>query len=196
MNLKSIHLSFTRTVEVPKALAGALCISAFTLMTALAAFVRVPLPFTPVPMTLQTLAVLLSAGFLGKRAVLSQAFYVTLGACGLPIYSGAAFGVSHLLGPTGGYLAGFVVAAFAAGRLMEDEDGSLISISLSMLAAALTILLLGTAWLACLLRIDIIRAAGLGLLPFILPELVKTGLATVIVWGWRRTINRKGVSRC
>lgn len=89
-------------------------------VTGLAAQIRVPLPFTPVPITLQTFAVLLAGIVLGMRfGGLSQAFYIGGGLVGVPWFRGGGAGLGHLLGPTGGYLIGFVVAAVAIGYLVD-----------------------------------------------------------------------------
>lgn len=183
--MKNIQLALARPVEAPKALADALGISAFALMTALAAFVRVPLPFTPVPLTMQTLAVLMSAGALGRKAAFSQSLYLALGVAGLPVFHGAAGGMAHLLGPTGGYLAGFVVAAYLAGWMMEKPRG-LAATSALMAMAALVILSMGACWLGVLMRLEPLRAFGLGVAPFLAGDLAKAGLAALIAWGWKR----------
>lgn len=182
---KSIQLALARPVAVPQALTDALGITAFALMTALAAFVRVPLPFTPVPLTLQTLVVLLSAGVLGRKAAVSQALYLALGAAGLPVFNGAVGGSAHLLGPTGGYLMGFVAAASVVGGMLESRRGIGIAIG-AMALGALLILAAGTAWLAFLLKIDAVRALRLGALPFLAGDLVKAALAALMAWGWKR----------
>lgn len=183
--MKSIQLALARPVGISQALTDALGISAFALMTALAAFVRVPLPFTPVPMTLQTLVVLLSAGFLGRSAAASQALYLAVGAAGLPVFQGAAGGIGHLLGPTGGYLAGFVLAAWLAGWAMEKSEGLMMT-ALAMAGASLLILTLGSVWLGVLLGLGTVRAFALGAMPFLAGDLVKSGIAVLAVWGWRR----------
>ncbi len=182
--MKNIQLALARPVEAPKALADALGISAFALMTALAAFVRVPLPFTPVPLTLQTLAVLLSAGFLGRRAAASQALYLAVGAAGLPVFQGAAGGIGHLLGPTGGYLLGFVAAAYSIGGMLEARRGIGTTIGAMALGSVL-ILSAGSAWLAALLHLDVSRALQMGALPFLTGDIAKAGIAALAVWGWK-----------
>jgi biotin transport system substrate-specific component len=88
----------------------------FAALTGLAAQVRIPLPFTPVPITLQTFAVLLAGMVLGARwGGTSQVLYAGLGAAGVPWFTGATAGLASILGPTGGYIVGFVVAAVAVG---------------------------------------------------------------------------------
>lgn len=183
--MKNIQLALARPVEVPQALADALGISAFALLTALSAFVRVPLPFTPVPLTLQTLAVLCSAGFLGRRAAASQALYLAVGAAGLPVFQGAAGGIGHLLGPTGGYLLGFVAAAFIVGGMLEGRRGGGAAIG-AMALGALLILVAGSAWLAALLKLDALGAMQMGAFPFLAGDLAKAGMAGLLAWGWKR----------
>ena len=98
---------------------GAL-VAGFSLVIALGAQIAIPLPFTPVPVTLQTLAVLLAGCTLGKgRGALAVIVYIVEGCAGLPVFSGGTGGIVHLLGPTGGYLVGFVAAAYLVGLLAE-----------------------------------------------------------------------------
>jgi len=92
-----------RELTGSKTLNIAIGVCFFLPLTALGAFVRVPLPFTPVPITLQTFFVLLSGAFLGRRSgSLTQLLYLVMGVCGAPIFTGAASGWIYLLGPTGG----------------------------------------------------------------------------------------------
>lgn len=89
-------------------------------LTGIAAQIRIPLPFTPVPITLQTFAVLLAGIFLGGHyGGLSQVIYVGVGMAGVPWFQGGGAGMGHLLGPTGGYLVGFVAAAAAIGYVVD-----------------------------------------------------------------------------
>jgi biotin transport system substrate-specific component len=183
--MKYIQLALARPVAVPRPLNEALGITAFALMTALAAFVRVPLPFTPVPMTLQTLAVLCSAGFLGRKAAASQALYLAVGAAGLPVFNGAAGGFGHLLGPTGGYLSGFVAAAFIVGWMLEGRRGMAATIG-AMVLGSLLILAAGSAWLSAILKLDFHRSLQMGFLPFLAGDLAKAGMAALAAWGCKR----------
>lgn len=92
----------------------------FAALTAVSALVTIPLPW--VPITLQVLVTLLAGAVLGVRAgMLSQGVYVLMGAVGLPVFAGRAGGIQHLLGPTGGYLAGFILAPWVVGRLLRGH---------------------------------------------------------------------------
>ena len=93
----------------------------FVALMSLGAYVRIPVFFTPVPITLQTLFVVLSGAMLGKKwGMASQAIYISLGAIGLPVFQGYGYGMGHILGPTGGYLAGFVLASYVVGSLTHS----------------------------------------------------------------------------
>lgn len=148
----------------------------FTICTGLGAFVRVPLPFSPVPITLQTFFVIFSGLILGPIGAISQILYILLGTSGLPIFTNSGFGFFYLLGPTGGYLFGFVLTAFLVGRLSRKKIGNF-QLLLSILSASFLILLCGTAWLVFLFKISFNKAFFLGALPFIPGDIMKSLLA-------------------
>lgn len=146
---------------------------------ALAARISVPLPFTPVPITGQTLAVLLVGAALGSRqGALSLLLYLLEGAAGLPVFAGGASGLSRLSGPTGGYLLGFVAAAYVTGWLAEHRwDRRFRSNLLAMLIGNIVIYLFGLPWLARFVGIE--KVLPLGLYPFIPGDLIKLIIATL-----------------
>jgi biotin transport system substrate-specific component len=156
------------------------------LWVALFAQVRIPLPFTPVPITGQTFAVLLVGAALGAgRGAGALMLYLLMGMTGLPVFAGGAAGLFHLTGPTGGYLIGFVIAAAAAGRMAEHGwersfRTSLIPFSLG----TLLIYLVGVPWLA--LYVGPQAAIQKGLLPFLPGDLIKLLLAALALpSAWR-----------
>lgn len=151
-------------------------------LTALSAFVRIPLPFTPVPLTLQTLVVLLLGAALGRKyGTVTQASYVLLGSIGMPIFAGASFGFAHLAGPTGGYLIGFIAAAYLVGKLIpKSGNASYIRIFSAMLIGSSIILLLGTIQLALVMHLRWNQAILAGLLPFIPGDIIKSIIAAGI----------------
>jgi len=162
------------------------------LLTAAAAQVSIPLGFTPVPVTGQTLAVLLLGATLGaKRAVLSQALYWMAGAAGLPFFADGSGGWSAATGTTFGYFVGFVLAAALVGRLAErGQDRSLLTSFTAMVAGTVVIYAAGVSWLAYSLSLplysaDTTDAFTLGLAPFIVGDLIKLVLAAALtpaVW--------------
>jgi len=156
------------------------------LWVAFFAQVRIPLPFTPVPITGQTFAVLLVGAALGAgRGAGALMLYLLMGMTGLPVFAGGAAGLFHLTGPTGGYLLGFVIAAAAVGRMAEHGwersfRTSLIPFSLG----TLLIYLVGVPWLA--LYVGPQAAIQKGLLPFLPGDLIKLLLAALALpSAWR-----------
>ena len=159
---------------------------AFSLLVALAAQVVVPLPWTPVPLTAQTFAVLLTGALLGSRlGALALVAYLVEGASGLPFFVGGAGGLQHFQGATAGYLLAFPAAAFVAGYLAERGwDRRFLTAALAMAAGSLVILACGWAWLALLLR-SAGDAFQLGVAPFVVGDIIKIALAAAALpAGW------------
>ncbi len=159
----------------------ALLILAGALWVALFAQVRIPLPFTPVPITGQTFAVLLIGTALGaQRGAAALVLYLSMGLSGLPVFAGGTGGVEHLAGPTGGYLIGFVLAAYVIGRMAERGLERTIHTSfLPFLVGTGIIYLAGVSWLA--LYIGLPAAIEKGLLPFLIGDVLKLLLASIAV---------------
>lgn len=154
-------------------------ILAGTLLIALAAQVRFYLPGNPVPVTGQTFAVLLAGGALGfRRGIASSGLYLLLGLLGLPVFAGGRHGVEVLLGTTGGYLVGFILAAAVVGRLAElGWDRNLLGSIGAMLLGSVLIYLLGVPWLAVAAGQPLDWAIANGLTPFLAGDAVKVALA-------------------
>jgi len=158
-----------------------LAVTGFVILTALSAFVRIPLPFTPVPFTLQTFFVLLSGSLLGRRlGLFTQSLYMFLGIFGFQVFTGTGSGSLYLFGPTGGYIVGFVLASFLAGGLFAREKQSWLVVFLGLLFADLALLFCGTLWLKISLSCPLSQAFLLGFLPFIPGDILKIIFAAVI----------------
>ncbi len=157
----------------------------FALLTAAAAQVRIPLPFTPVPITGQTFAVLLSGAALGATwGGASQVLYGLLGAVGLPFYAGGESGWEVVTGATGGYLVGFVLAAFVVGSLAERHQDRTIAGSVpAFLTGTLVIYAVGVPWLYYAADSITTGEAALaaGFIPFIAGDLIKIVLAGLLL---------------
>ena len=160
-------------------LKDAILVLGASLSIALSAQIALQLPFSPVPITGQTLAVLLLGALLGsKRGALSVLAYLAEGTAGLPVFAGGGSGPAWLLGPTGGYLLGFVVAAWVVGSLSEHVwDRSVAGTLVIMLAGSATIYLFGLLWLAHFVGAD--KALALGLIPFVPGDSLKIALAVL-----------------
>jgi biotin transport system substrate-specific component len=157
-----------------------LAIAAGAVVVAAAAQVTVPVPFSPVPMTLQPLAVLVVGGVLGARAgAAALVLYLGLGLLGLPVFAAGAGGVGRLLGPTGGYLLAFPVAAALTGLIAERAPGVLGTL-LACAAGMAAIHIGGVAQLA-LLGGDPALAVRVGFVPFLTGDLLKIGLAAAVI---------------
>lgn len=158
----------------------------FTVLTALSSLVRLPLPFTPVPITMQVMVVLLAGALLGTtRGSVSQGLYVLWGAGGLPLFTGGAVGLAALMGPTGGYLIGFIPAAMLAGHMVKRSQ-NYFHVWMSLFFASLIILALGWLHLTLFLAFSPSTAFMLGVAPFLPGDIVKVSLAAGIVMGVRR----------
>ncbi len=151
----------------------------FTALIAIGGWVAITIPFLPlVPFTLQTLFILLAAVIMKRYAVLPVALYVLLGICNLPVFHNGTAGIGVLLGPTGGYIIGFIPAALIAGLLLEKEV-KFTGIA-AIAAASITIYALGTAWLSVSTGMPFVAAAMIGVIPFIPGDIIKGAAALVI----------------
>ncbi len=155
----------------------------------------------PVPITGQTFAVLMTAALLGaRRGTLCLLTYLAEGVLGLPVFAQGKGGLAAFLGPTGGYLIGFVLAAWLVGALSERTwDRRILTTIAAMVLGNLVIYVCGLTWLSCLghllaqpLRGGLLAA---GLYPFILGDLLKIALATVLLPGGWRIIQNFGLDR-
>ncbi len=170
-----------REIISNKALCRLFCVLTFVILTAFGAFVRIPLPFTPVPITLQTLFVLLSGALLGSNlGVFTQLSYISVGLVGMPIFTGAGSGLSYLLGPTGGYLFGFMVAALWLGKFIKYSKDNLFLAFIILCAGDLILLSCGVLWLKFIFGYSLSKLLFIGIMPFIPGDLVKAFIAAVI----------------
>lgn len=179
----------TATWLTQRAVSGTIGVAAFVVMTALGAHVRIPLPWTPVPITLQTFFVHLAGATLGPTlGPASQAVYLLAGAAGLPIFAGGGSGLLYLLrGVTSGYLIGFVAATALVGRMvLVRRDPGFLWILGSMAAGSLVIYACGVSWLAWSLGLSLPSAIAQGMLPFLVGDVVKTCAAAGLFRSYRR----------
>ncbi len=164
-------------------------VSSFTIITAISA--QIEIPMYPVPFTLQTFFVLLTGAFLGyKLGFFSMGFYLMLGLIGLPVFAGGTFGLWKILGPTGGYLLSFPIAAFLVGYLVNRYTGYW-WLLLSMALGSILIYIFGTAHLYLVYFQDWKKAIQAGFLIFTLWDILKIFAATTIIYKYKQSFSKK-----
>ena len=163
-----------------------------TALLALSAKINLPLPY--VPMTLQTLVVLMIGAAYGWRLGTATVMaYLAEGAIGLPVFAGPVGGLAPLLGPTAGYLAGFVAAAFITGWLSERGwDRSVPRLFVAMGLGHIVILAAGFAWLAFGMKLGVEKAWLVGIAPFVAASVIKNALGAALVPAIRYMLDRRG----
>ena len=183
--VQRLNLTATQTRTLLAVVGGAL-------LTAAAAQISFYLPWTPVPITGQTFAVLLTGTALGMRwGAASQALYVALGAIGLPFYAGGDGGWEVATGATAGYLVGFVLAAAVLGRLAEQrQDRAFLTSLPAMLTGTAVIYLCGATWLAHSINVSAAEAVELGVAPFLIGDAVKLAAAGLLLPATWRLLDR------
>ncbi len=174
-----------------RVLRGAILIALGTALLTFSAKVNLPLPY--VPMTLQTLVVLMIGAAYGWRLGSATVIaYLAEGAVGLPVFAGPVGGLAPLVGPTAGYLYGFVLAALATGWLSERGwDRSVPLLFVAMGLGHILILGAGFSWLAFGMKLGVDKAWLVGIVPFIAASLVKNALGAALVPAIRRLFDRR-----
>jgi biotin transport system substrate-specific component len=179
-------LAARRAMDRGLSLAAVLFVTA---LTAAAAQVSIPLPFTPVPFTLQPMVVLIGGAALGARlGMASQVLYLLIGIAGLPVFAASPVlppGALRLLGPTGGYLLAYPLAAYLTGALAERRFDRRYATSFAAMAAGLAVIFAGgVAWLAWFARpaaVGLAAALQTGAYPFIPADLLKLCVAAAVM---------------
>jgi biotin transport system substrate-specific component len=154
---------------------------AFNLLLVACSYLAINIPFSPVPITGQTFGILLIAMTLGRvRGVGVVLAYLLEGAVGLPVFAGGAAGFVKFVGPTGGYLIGFLIAAYLVGWMADNGwDRSYLKSVIAMTIGTAVIFVFGLIWLAKFIPSEALLTAGL--VPFVPGALIKIALASVIL---------------
>ncbi|MBU2700507.1 biotin transport system substrate-specific component [Sporomusaceae bacterium BoRhaA] len=160
----------------------------FAALTVIMSFISIPLPFNPVPITGQTLAVMLTGSILSVRqAGWSILTYLLIGAVGLPVFSGFSGGIGVLLGPTGGYLLAYFPGVMLI-ALLKGKNNKIWPLALANIIGGIGVVyLVGVTWLSVFTGMGIQKAMMVGALPFIPGDIIKLGMATVL----GREINKR-----
>lgn len=166
-------------------------ISLMTAIICILAPFSIVLPISPVPISLGTLAIYFVLTVLGmKRGLISIALYLLLGLIGLPVFSGFMGGVGKLLGPTGGYLIGYLFMAFICGFFADRWHNHILINILGMILGTIVCYLFGTLWLAYQTNLTFISALATAVLPFIPGDIIKIAVATTIGYQVRKRLKK------
>ncbi len=159
-----------------------------SLVVAICAHISIPLPFTPVPLTVQNFGVLLVGLMLGsRRGFAALTLYLAEGAIGLPVFSPfGPGGIAQLMGPTGGFLLSYPLVAWMAGYVMERGRRNFARAAMGGFLAEIVLFTGGLAWLAVLTH-SVMQAFRLGLYWFLFAEIIKVMMAAGFAARWRRT---------
>ena len=156
----------------------------FAVLVCLGGYLRIPIPGNPVPVTLQVVFVLLAGAFLTPAmAAASMVLFVGAGVFGVPLFSGGGAGLAYLLGPTGGYVLGFVAGAALCAFIIRGRRDSFPLVVAGMLAGLMTIYGFGVLRLAVYLAGDAGMAFRLGVVPFLTMDLLKVAAAAAVTAG-------------
>jgi biotin transport system substrate-specific component len=168
-------------VKMGSRLRSVTLVALFTALICVGAFIAVPIGLGPVPIVLQNMLVLLTGLLLGPlRGSAAVGLFLISGLIGLPVFSGGRSGPAHFAGPAGGYLVGYLLAAFVTGILNRGSGRSRIMPILASLAGAFVIYVPAVIWLRIILVPDWLKAVVGGTTPYIIPDLVKAVIAGLL----------------
>ncbi len=159
-------------------------------LTAVGAYIHIPIG--PVPIVLTNLFVLLTGLLLGSRwGLASIGLYLLVGAIGMPVFAGGKGGLAHLLGPTGGYLFGFALSAWITGFISERFHSSPVGNAIAVLTGSFAIYGLGVPWLKMVTQMSWTKTLMVGMVPFILGDVIKAFAALILARAVRPILNRQ-----
>ncbi len=160
-------------------------IAMFTALIAICSWISVPLG--PVPFTLQTFGIFVTAGILGtRRGIISVLVYICIGVIGIPVFAGFSSGPGVIAGPTGGFILGFFFIAVVVGTMthcvsVEKQGMKIVVLVIGMILGDVLCFALGTVWFVWNMKSNVATALGLCVVPYIVPDLIKIGVAAVVV---------------
>jgi len=159
-------------------------------LMAVGAYIHIPIG--PVPIVLSTLFVLLAGLLLGSRwGLASVGLYLLVGAIGMPVFAGGKGGLAHFVGPTGGYLFGFALAAWVTGFISERSRGFLVIEILAVVAGSLAIYAFGVPWLKMVTKMSWTKTFMVGMVLFLIGDAIKATVAVMLARAMRPVLNRQ-----
>lgn len=168
-------------------------IGVMTAVTCVLAPFSIPLPFSPVPISLTNLVIYITVFVLGmKFSTVSYIIYLLLGIVGLPVFSGFSGGPGKLVGPTGGYLTGFIFLAIIAGYFVDHFSGRRSLAVAGMVIGTIVCYLFGTVWLASQMELSFSAALSIGVLPYLPGDIIKIIIACILGPKLRNAVQRMG----
>ena len=166
-------------------------IALMTAVTCVLGPLSIPLPFSPVPISLTNFAIFLAIFVLGmKNGTISFIIYLLLGAVGVPVFSSFRGGLQVLAGPTGGYLIGFIFLALIMGFALDHFDRKLVPTIIGMIIGMAICYIFGTAWLAGQLGMSFVAALGIGVIPYLPGDTAKIIIAIIAGPQIRKAVSR------
>ena len=166
--------------------------SLFAALTAVGAFLAIPIG--PVPIVLQNMFVYLAGLLLGGRwGLASVGVYLLAGACGLPVFAGGLGGISRFIGPTGGYLIGYLPTVFLIGKMSKKANPRVVSDVLAMICGTLMLYACGVSWLKIVTGMSPAKALALGMYPFLIGDALKIAAAAAIAKSLRPVLKIEGL---
>jgi biotin transport system substrate-specific component len=177
--MKTFTAILTREIAISKNAERALIVMLFSFLTFAGAMIRIPLPFTPVPITLQTLVLFMAVYYLKPKELgLSQAIYIIAGLIGAPVFAAGITGMLALVGPTAGYLIGFIAAGVVMSVVKSQVKENYFIMAVIFTMGIGIVYTLGAAHLVIVYKMSITQAVFAGVLPFIAGDIVKILIAS------------------
>lgn len=154
----------------------------FAALTAILSQISIPLPFTPVPINLAMISVFIAGGLLEtKVSAISQLVYVIIGAIGVPVYANFTGGLGILVGPTGGYIVGYIITTIIIGVIVKRLGNSIYSYTVAMVVGILGCYFVGTVWFMYITQNGLIEALIMCVVPFLIGDMLKIILSVFLV---------------
>ena len=165
--------------------------SLFAALTAVGAYLSIPIG--PVPINLQTLFVLLAGLLLGSRwGAACIGVYLLAGAVGFPVFAGGTGGIGKIIGPTGGYLIGFIFAVYIIGLISEIKRSAVLDIA-ALVSGTVIIYVFGVSWLKVITGMDLAKSMAVGLYPFLIGDVLKIAAAFILAKAIRPIFDKPGI---